>query len=582
MKVKTPVRFAVPIVAALSVVALIPSPAGATVSVFPVSGARVAAPTTQLTFRGVSPSALKGVVVTGSRSGGHRGTVMADSDGQGGSFVPLRAFAPGEVITVQAPFPVLGAKSGRYQFTVAQPAGAFPYSPIPNAKRVRGDVQRFHSRPDLVPAAVVIDKKSASTAPGEIFLSPQQGPVQKGPMILGPDGRLVWFEPLPRQDISSDLRVQSYQGRPVLTWWQGRVWTGVGIGEDVIDDSSYRRIATVRAGNGVSADLHEFRITPQGTALITAYYPVWWNSGRTRRAVLDAVVQEIDIPTGLVLFQWDSLDHVPIGDSEVALPPAKVPYDYFHVNAVEPDRDGNLVVSGRNVWTAYKVDHASGRVLWQLGGKHSSFKMGPGASFAFQHDVRVRSIGDMWITMFDNGAGPPSVHHQSRGLKLLLDFKRMTAYKATELTHGPPLLANFEGDYQQLAAGESFVGWGQQGYFTEFNSRGQVVFDGHFVGADANYRVYRFPWIGIPATTPAVAYAGGKTPTVYASWNGATVVSAWRVLTGSSPSALSVVRTVPDAGFETAIPITPRGYAAVQAVAPNGVVIGTTRTIATG
>ncbi len=51
-------------------------------------------------------------------------------------------------------------------------------------------------------------------------------------------------------------------------------------------------------------------------ALITAYYPVYRNEssvhGPKRGIVFDAVVQEIDIPTGLVIFQWDSLDHVPL------------------------------------------------------------------------------------------------------------------------------------------------------------------------------------------------------------------------------------------------------------------------------
>ena len=486
---------------------------------------------------------------------------------------------------MREPFAVLGASHGAVQFTVASPAGAFRGSPIPNAKRVPGDVQRFHSRPDLVPAAAVIDKRSPSAAPGDIFLSPQQGPVQTGPMILGPDGKLVWFKPLPAGILASDVRVQSLGGRPVLTWWQGVISVGVGVGTDVIDDASYRQIGVVRAANGLSADLHEFRITPQGTALIIAYYPVWWTptSGKVRRRqkVLDAVVQEIDIPTGLVEFQWDSLDHVALADSEVAVPTDGSAFDYFHANSVEPDRDGNLIISGRNTWTAYKVDRASGRVIWRLGGKHSSFRMGPGASFAFQHDVRVRSNNDMFITMFDNGAGPPAIHPNSGGLKLFLDFKTRTARRVAVLSHSPRLLANYEGDYQQLTGGENFLGWGQQGYFTEFDPHGRIVFDGHFVGADANYRVYRFPWTGLPATAPDIGYTGGPRPTLYASWNGATQVAAWRVLSGSSPAALSPSGLARRTGFETAIGIRQGPYGAVEALNAAGKVLGTSRTIRT-
>ena len=88
----------------------------------------------------------------------------------------------------------------------------------------------------------------------------------------------MWFQPVPQGDMAADLQVQRYEGQRVLTWWQGYSGAGVGAGEDVIENSSYRQIAVVHAANGLSADLHEFRLTPQGTALITAYYPVYWNA----------------------------------------------------------------------------------------------------------------------------------------------------------------------------------------------------------------------------------------------------------------------------------------------------------------
>ena len=152
---------------------------------------------------------------------------------------------------------MLGGTSGSWRFTIATPAGGIAPLHWPIAARARGDVQRFASRPDLVPPAVTVDKRSARTASGDIFIAPQFGPVQTGPMVLDPDGNLVWFHPLQADDSPSDLRVQTFRGEPVLTWWQGYVAAGVGIGEDVIADSSYRLLATVRAANGVHADLHE-------------------------------------------------------------------------------------------------------------------------------------------------------------------------------------------------------------------------------------------------------------------------------------------------------------------------------------
>jgi Arylsulfotransferase (ASST) len=243
------------------------------------------------------------------------------------------------------------------------------------------------------------------------------------------------------------------------------------------------------------------------------------------------------------------------------------PFDYFHVNSIEPDKDGNLLISGRNTWSVYKVNRSTGAVMWTLGGKSSSFRLGPGASFAFQHDVRVQAYGDQFLTMFDDGAGPPYVHSQSRALKLELNLKRKTADIVSQHVHTPPLLSSFEGNDEQLPNRNDFVGWGQQPFFSQYNAQGKLVFDGRFVDANITYRAYRFQWSGTPADPPAVATArhGGKM-TVYVSWNGATSVDSWRVFGGSSATGLKPVVTARKSGFETAITTGARRYVAVQAL----------------
>ena len=555
------------------------------VSVFPIPGGRVASPQTQIAFRGISPSRIGRVVVTGSRSGRHAGQLEADSDGQGASFLPTKPFDPGELVTVRTRMDVRGVRGGTFQFTVATPAGAIPSMPLAPAGRVAGDELSFQTRPDLTPAAVEITKESSRTAPGDIFLTPQQGPTQNGAMILDPSGGLVWFQPVPTGDMAADLRVQTYHGKPVLTWWQGYSGAGIGEGEDVIDDSSYRQVAVVRAANGLYADLHEFRLTSQGTALITAYYAVYWNAsavhGAKQQIVLDSVVQEIDIKTGLVLFQWDSLDHVPLADSYETMPKSSAsPYDYFHVNSIQPESNGDLVISGRNTSAAYAIDPHTGAIAWTLGGKHSSFKLGAGVAFAFQHDVLVHTKGRLNVTLFDDGGGPPRVHAQSRAIRVRIDGQEKTATLVAQDLHAPALTASFEGNVQALRDGDEFVGWGQQPYFSEFDSSGQMVFDGRFVGNNSSYRAYRYPWTGTPRTPPDVtALASGTTTNVYASWNGATEVSAWRVLAGSSSGALQAVATAPKRGFETRIPIESERYVAVQALNRAGRVLGTSATV---
>jgi hypothetical protein len=555
----------------------------APVSVFPIPNDHVASPQAQLAFRGLPMSKFGTITVKGSKSGVHPGTVKPDSDGDGGSFFPTKPFTAGETVTVTTSMNIVGGSHGSYHFTVVDPTKATPvFAPSFAKTRHAGDVTRYHSRPDLVPATVKVTVNSSHTAPGYIFLAPQAGPVSDGPMVLDSHGHLVWYKPLPTNQLATDVRVQTYQGKPVLTWWQGSWNAGIGRGEDVINNEAYQQIAVVRAANGMDADLHEFQLTRNGAdALITSYYPVYWNlspvHGPKHGIVFDAVVQEIDIATGFVLFQWDSLDHVPITDSNETPPKvAGHPYNYFHVNSVSQDDDGNLLISGRNTSAVYKVNIQTGAVMWTLGGKASSFKFGSGAGFAFQHDVHQVAQGDAILTMFDDGAGPPDVHSQSRGLKLRLNFKSHTATEIVQDTHSPGLLATYEGGDQQLSNDDDFVSWGQQPYFSEYSVHGQLLFDAHLLDTNPIYRAYRFRWNGTPATQPALAVTLSKgQETAYASWNGSTDVKSWRVLGGSSTSSLKTIASAKVLNFETAIKVPSEEYVEVQALSSTGQVLST-------
>jgi hypothetical protein len=555
------------------------------VAVFPIPGDKVAAPSTQLTFRGLPIAQLGTITVTGSKSGAHTGRLEADSDGAGGSFMPTKPFTAGETVTVKTSLDVPGSRSGTYSFTVQTPGHPAGVRPLKAAPRTRGDVWTYRSRPDLRPAAVTVNHLPSHAAPGDLFIAPQAGPVRNGAEILGPYGGLVWFYPAPKGQYVTDFREQAYQGQPVLTWWQGTVSSaGVGYGQDEIYNTSYRPVATVKAANGLQSDLHEFQLTSQGTALVTAYQPVIWDASKIKHGskheiVLDAVVQEIDIKTGLVLFQWDSLDHVALGDS--LSPVARhqgVAWDYFHVNSIDPQSDGTFVVSSRNTSAVYKISAATGAIDWTLGGKRSSFKMGAGTRFYFQHDARMRSATE--LTLFDD-AGQPFRESQSRGLSLRLDTSKMTASVGMQYTHRPAIKAPAEGNVQQLANGDSLVGWGQGDNLTEFNAKGTTVFDAHFVGPNASYRAYRFAWAGTPTTKPSVAtrVSRGKT-VVYASWNGASAVAKWRVLGGASTGKLKTVGGGNRRAFETSLTLGGReSYVEVQALDAHGTVLGTSTAV---
>ena len=403
---------------------------------------------------------------------------------------------------------------------------------------------------------------------GDIFLAPLHTR-QTGPMILDSRGRLVWFRRL-KADWTTDLQVQRYLGKPVLTWWQGPAY---GSGVDVIMDSSYRRVAALHAANNDVTDLHEFQITPQGTALISAWTLTRANltsvGGPADGLVLDSIIQELDIKTGRLLWQWDAAKHVPVSAS-----PSGV-YDFFHLNSIQQLPDGNLLISARDTWAVYKIDRITGRIIWTLGGKHASFKMGHGTRFEWQHDARLHGHE---VSLFDDAAIPQE-ERQSSAKELRLDMHSMTASLVRKYTHSPPLLAGAGGSTQVLPNGNVFVGFGDQPNFSEYSPAGRQIFSGSLPLGVASYRAYRFHWHGQPLTRPSLALSSRPDGSVraYASWNGATELAAWRLLGGKAPDRLAPVgRRTRWTGFETTIKLRRHpAYVRVQALDRSGKVLAT-------
>ncbi len=413
------------------------------------------------------------------------------------------------------------------------------------------------------PPPVAITRGSVQVAGGLIFLTPSpprslapgEG-ASTGPEIVDGAGRPVWFQPLPAGDIAADLRVQTYQGEPVLTWAQGPGFQQVqaGANTNYICDTSYRVVATVQAGDGLNADEHEFQLTPEGTALITIYniLPADLSSvgGQPGGLLEEGVVQEIEVSTGAVLLEWHSSDHVPPAESYAPVP-AFGPFDYFHINSVTVDTDGNLLISSRHTWTVYKVDRATGEVIWRLGGKKSDFALGPGLPFAWQHNAVAVDAGT--IRIFDNESNGKAVLPASRVIWVKHDDSAMTASISRSVQHPDGLSAAAEGDGQELANGDTFVGWGILGRFSEFDPAGSLIFDGSLPAGYNDYRAYRLPWVATPAAPPSAAaqFNDDGTSTVHAVWNGATEVATWQVLGGASQGSLAPLGTMAWNGLDT-------------------------------
>ena len=406
----------------------------------------------------------------------------------------------------------------------------------------------------MKPPILNVDTPAAGTAPGYVFVA-EKGKASdpSGVVIADNHGRILWYHQVPAGLEATDFRTQTLHGKPVLTWWQGKVSkSGIGQGEDEIYDARYRPLRTVHAANGLQADLHEFQLTPRGTAYITAYREVPADlssvGGPKNGYVWDSVVQEVDPMTGRLVFEWHSLGHVPLSESLGAnQKPAKsaskkVPFDYFHVNSVSDGPNGTILVSARNTSTVYLLAR-DGHIVWRLGGKSSQFGPKPAVKFFYQHNARLHPDGT--LTIFDNG-GIPRAEPYSRPVVLKVDQKTKRVRILKTFVTPAKIASPYEGDLELLPDGGAFVGWGGVPKVTEFSPNGKVRFQLALPYGDS-YRGYRLEWSGDPGGAPAVAMKDGK---VYASWNGKLGIASWQVLDGAK-----VVATAPWAGLETAIPL---------------------------
>lgn len=467
--------------------------------------------------------------------------------------------------------------------TAVRPARAASATAAPIGAYTTKGAWNFLTAPNVHPPKLSTTTPTASSrlAHGDFLLDNfpnvgAPGPMtgQGGPVIFNSKLQPVWFRSVGTGLVSGDLQQESYLGKPVLLWWQGLITkTGTTLsGEDVIVNQQYRTVATLRARAPWVISVHDAVIS--GPNIWVTVYRLVRNQnlraygGSAKGAVLDAGVQEYSVATGKLLYTWDALNpggkpNLPLADSEQSADAAGATggaWDAYHVNSVEPLPGNQVLVSMRNTWAAYLINTQTGAIVWTLGGKHSSFSFGPGASFAWQHDVELS--GDR-VTMFNDNcckqlpSGLLVDAKPAGGLVLRLDTAKRTASHVATYSHSPTRYVPFLGSMELLPGGNALVGWGSSPFFSEYSSSGKLLLDAEFPHKDQSYRAqFTNSWVGTPAYPPggAVRHAGGKT-TVYASWNGATQVAAWQVLAGSNADDLKPVATATASGFETAITV---------------------------
>ena len=533
-------------------------------AISPAPGTPAVSPETQISVLGVKPHRIRAVSVTGSESGSHPGTMRRYWDARGASFIPDEPFTEGE--RVRLVVRIRGRQPVRRSFTIARLGPIQP--PLNLTAQQPGKLQHFVSEPALLPPRISVHERG--TTRGRVFLTPLPSPVVHpggsltidpvgpgGPMISDANGNLVWFKQLEPPNVAGNLRLQRFRGRRVLTWWQGGVTpSAFGLGKGVIANRSYRTIRSVHAGNGYEMDIHEFTLAPGGHALFTVYSPVLVHLPGTPEGelspLLDSIVQEVDIRTGLVVWEWHSYGHIPLEES-YATPENSRSYDAFHINSIQRLRRGRLLISARDTSAVYKIDRASGRILWRLGGKASDFRIRGGAAFWLQHDAQL--LPGHRVSLFDDEAGPPQKAPASRGLVLDLNRRRGTARMDHEYLRSDHTSAQSEGSVQTRPDGNVFVGFGAQPFFSEFSPGGRLLYDASLPRDDGSYRAYRHRWWATPRTRPALAVRSTDAAEVslFASWNGATGVDRWQVLAGRRGEPLRPIGSRSNQGFETRI-----------------------------
>lgn len=382
---------------------------------------------------------------------------------------------------------------------------------------------------------------------GLVLLTPNGPGVDRpGPMILDSKGEMIW-----RSDdfgATANLKVQRYQGEDYLTLWSGQKAATSGKGVYFMLDSTYQVVRMVSAvGEGLFGDLHEFKITPEGTALLTVYRTTnadlrGMGMGRPEKGwIVDNYFQEIDIETGELLFEWKASEHFDPVDTHMTNPFGgyweSIPFDFYHMNSVDKDSHGNYIISSRHFHHVMCISPA-GETLWILGGEYNDFQDlsdGLATNFKWQHDARWINDQEGILTLFDNSkAGPLHADaSQSRAMVIQLDIEKKTARLIQSMTSAQGILSSSQGSVQFLGESQQFfVGWGSAAAYSEYAHNGDLMCETH-LGASSYFwleriKSYRstkvFNWHGMPREPPKINI---DYEILSVSWNGATEVAFW-------------------------------------------------------
>lgn len=439
----------------------------------------------------------------------------------------------------------------------------------------------FRSRPDLHAPIIQLDiLRPELVTPGYVFLAPYRN-IDPGPYIYDNYGQLVWSGAGTQgASTAHNPHVCDYHGKDHLCFFQGNQHHGYARGHGIIMDSSYRVVKTVEAAGSASpTDMHEFRLINGGkSALVTIYQPRPYDLGNYGIGpglgwVMDSVFQELDVETGDLIFEWRSLDHISPSFSYTLAASTDTsgdglssdsPWDYFHINSVDKNSNGDYLISARHMAAVYKLSGQDGHVMWELNGANPTFK-NTNLHFSSQHHAlwMLENSTHTILSLFDNASNAFNItHKESRGMIVAINHIERTAtmVRSWEAPESQGILAGSQGNLQLLPNHNVFIGWGDHAYYSEHLDTGEVVMYGKLAYMGSNVMMYRcnkYTWTATPLTSPALwSYSRTSTNSsdtvFYASWNGATEVRSWRFYVADTASGpFSMIGSKAKLAFET-------------------------------
>ncbi|HUW13729.1 MAG TPA: aryl-sulfate sulfotransferase [Anaerolineae bacterium] len=526
--------------------------------------------------------------VVGSRSGMVRGSLRLSDDSRTLLFQPAQSFQPGETVqvTMKTGLQLAGG-------TVTQ-ALSFSFVVGSAGMQAHATDQTSTSHPPsdgLVPpdeprdsqpaAAMPLSVRQHSTLPddfphmeatvpatevgeGYVFLTVRDlhGSGEPYLLIIDDLAEPIYYQRFPFGDMVWDFKKQT---NGTLTYTR---YPLAGPRLQVALDSTYSIVDTYVPGNGYSdLDHHDFLALPDGHALLLIEDPQIIDmsqivpGGDPEAEIVGNVIQELDGSRNVV-WEWRTWDHFALTDSVRDLTEPRI--IYAHVNSLEVDHDGHVIISSRALDEVTKINRDTGDIIWRFGGKNNQFSLvGDTQFFHFQHDARCLPNGH--LTVFDNRTDWTPAY--SRVVEYDMDEIAMTATLVWEYV-GP--YSHAMANAQRLANGNTVIGWGRANTTaSEVTPDLDTVFETKFVrNADHethqrdvvldSYRAFRYPWVGRPAWPPTLcARPEGQGVRLSYSWNGATGIEAYRVLGGAEPSPTALVTTTTRSGFETTTVVTP-------------------------